>query len=163
MSDCLTVGDVDATAVAGVLARFGIALEIVADGSPIPASFWGEPEAGVIGQRVIARADTPLHSILHEAGHIVCMNDERRAGLDRDAGGTDIEESAVCYLQVLLADFIAGLGRSRLMRDMDSWGYSFRLGNTAAWFAQDADDARDFLRRHGLIDINDQPTWAMRC
>ena len=163
MSDCLTVGDVGASAVAGVLARFDIALEIVADDAPIPASFWGEPEAGVTGQRVFARSDTPLHSILHEAGHIVCMSGERRAGLDRDAGGTDLEESAVCYLQVVLADFIAGFGRGRLMGDMDRWGYSFRLGSTSAWFAEDAEDARSFLRQHGLIDADDQPTWTLRC
>ena len=162
MAACLTVRDVGAASVTRVLARFNIALDVVADDAPIPGSFWGEPEAGIIGQRVFARGDTPLHSILHEAGHVVCMSDDRRAVLERDAGGNDLEESAVCFLQVLLAGFIDGLGRSRVMRDMDAWGYSFRLGDTEAWFARDADDARAFLRRHGLIDAEDQPTWALR-
>ena len=52
-----------------------------------------------------------------------------------NAGGDDLEESAVCFLQVILADFLDGVGRDRLMRDMDAWGYSFRLGSTAAWSA----------------------------
>src|SRR5256885_5038582 len=46
---------------------------------------------------------TLFRSVLHEASHYVCMTAERRAGLDRDAGGSDLEEAAVCYLQVLLA------------------------------------------------------------
>jgi hypothetical protein len=36
------------------------------------------------------------------------------------------------------------------MQDMDAWGYSFRLGSTAAWFEADAEDARDWLRERGL-------------
>ena len=162
MSACLTVGDVGVTVIARVLDRFGVGLDIVPTGGAIPGSFWGEPEAGVIGYRVIARDDTPVHSVLHEAAHIVCMTGERRAALNRDAGGNDLEESAVCYLQILLADFIDGVGRNRLMTDMDRWGYSFRLGSTAAWFDRDSDDASRFLREHGLIDSNENPTWVLR-
>ena len=44
-----------------------------------------------------------MHSVLHESSHYICMSPERRAALDRDAGGDDLEEAAVCYLQVLLA------------------------------------------------------------
>src|SRR5260370_38112475 len=90
------------------------------------------------------------------------MTPERRAGLDRDAGGTDLEESAVCYLQVLLADELPGVGRARLLCDMDAWGYSFRLGSTRAWFEGDAADARAGLRRHALVDAADRPTGALR-
>jgi hypothetical protein len=90
------------------------------------------------------------------------MNGERRAGLDRDAGGDDLEEAAVCYLQVLLADQIEGAGRDRIMADMDAWGYSFRLGNTQAWFDSDAEDARLFLLNHGLIDDRCLPTMRLR-
>ena len=32
--------------------------------------------------------------------------------------------------------------RARMWRDMDDWGYSFRLGSAQQWFEQDADDAR---------------------
>jgi hypothetical protein len=109
-----------------------------------------------------ARADTPLHSILHEAAHYACMSAERRASLDRDAGGDDAEECAVCYLQLLLADAVPGLGRERLFIDMDRWGYSFRLGTARAWFQQDTASARAWLEHHGLIDRDGQPTGQVR-
>ena len=90
------------------------------------------------------------------------MDGQRRDGLDRDAGGDDLEESAVCYLQVVLADYIEGVGRDRLMADMDAWGYSFRLGNTRLWFAGDAEDAAEWLQEHGLLDAAGSPTFTMR-
>ena len=65
----LRLRDVDATAVAALLARFGLALQIGNDDSRIPGSFWGDDEAGLRDNRLFARNDTPLHSILHEAGH----------------------------------------------------------------------------------------------
>src|SRR5439155_10408324 len=126
-----------------LLGRYGMQLTLVVPGDAIPGSYWGHGEAGLRGERLYARLDTPAHSVLHEASHYICMTPERRAGLDRDAGGTDLEESAVCYLQVLLADQVPGLGRARLFSDMDAWGYSFRLGSTRAWFEGDASDARD--------------------
>jgi hypothetical protein len=90
------------------------------------------------------------------------MDDERRKGLDQDAGGDNLEEAAVCYLQVLLADYIDGVGRERIMRDMDEWGYSFRLGSTRAWFEKDAEDAQQFLTDHELIDQAGAPTFTLR-
>jgi len=101
-------------------------------------------------------------SVLHEASHYICMTPERRAGLDRDAGGDDLEEAAVCFLQVLLAGRLPGVGRERLFADMDAWGYSFRLGNTRDWFGRDAEDARAWLRRHGIIDATDELTRRAR-
>ena len=50
----------------------------------------------------------------------------------------------------MLADALAGVGRERLMRDMDEWGYSFRLGSARAWFERDADDARAWLAARAL-------------
>lgn len=135
---------------AALLEGLGIALDIVADDQDIPASYWGAPEAGVIGNRLYVRADTPLHSVLHTACHIVCMTPERRAALHTDCGGSDLEEAAVCYLQCLLADAISGYGRDRLFADIDAWGYSFRLGSARAWFEQDADDARRHLQTLAL-------------
>ena len=158
----LLVADVRSEDLVELLARYGLNLELVDPGQPIPGSFWGDSEAGLRGLSVHARPDTPLHSVLHEAGHSICMTAERRACLDRDAGGDDLEEAAVCYLQVLLADELQGVGRARLMRDMDAWGYSFRLGSTAAWFDGDADDASDWLLLHGIIDAGGRPTYRLR-
>jgi hypothetical protein len=91
------------------------------------------------------------------------MTPERRVGLDRDAGGDDSEENAVCYLQILLADELPGVGRVRLCRDMDAWGYSFRLGSARTWFERDSDDARIWLIASGVIDGNNRPTGSLRC
>jgi hypothetical protein len=117
----------------------------------IPGSYWGECEAGLIANQLLVRADTPIHSVLHEAAHYICMDEARRRALNRDAGGDDAEECAVCYLQILLADALPGCGRERMWQDMDAWGYSFRLGSARAWFEQDADDARQWLQQRGLL------------
>jgi hypothetical protein len=158
----LLLNAVDRVAVALLLARYGLTLALVAKREVIPGSYWGDSEAGLRGDTLYARLDTPLHSVLHEAGHYVCMTPERRAGLDRDAGGDDLEESAVCYLQVLFADELPHVGRESLFTDMDAWGYSFRLGSTRTWFEQDAEDAQAWLRAHGIIDAAGLLTGAPR-
>jgi hypothetical protein len=158
----LLLSGTDRIAVALLLARYGIDLRLVAAAEPIPGSYWGESEAGLEGGTLYARLDTPLHSILHEAAHHICMTPERRASLDTDAGGDFAEEDAVCYLQILLADELAGLGRERMCRDMDDWGYTFRLGHARAWFEQDADEARAWLLAAGIIDAAARPTFRPR-
>ena len=134
-----------------LLARNLLRLQCVEDGEPIPGSFWGEPEAGVIGSTVYARGDTPVHSLLHEACHLIVLPPERRAQVHTDATDSDIEEDATCYLQIVLADELPGVGNGRLMADMDAWGYSFRLGSTRAWFERDAEDARAWLMDRELL------------
>ena len=158
----LHLGEADRSAVSGLLARFGLDLRLSAPGADIPGSYWGESEAGLQGSTLLARLDTPLHSILHEASHYICMSPERRVGLDRDAGGDDEEESAVCYLQVLLAEQLRGCDRATAWRDMDEWGYSFRLGNAHSWFEQDAADARAWLQSAGIIDADGTITGRLR-
>jgi hypothetical protein len=148
----LLLGALDRVAIAALLERYGLRLTLLAPDEVIPGSYWGESEAGLREDRLYARLDTPLHSVLHETSHFICMTPERRAGLDRDAGGDDLEESAVCYLQVLLARELAQVGLERAFSDMDAWGYSFRLGNTRAWFEGDAQDAREWLRQQGITD-----------
>jgi hypothetical protein len=137
--------------VRALVERFGLTLALVDNDSEIPGSYWGAPEAGLIARTLYARVDTPLHSVLHEMSHVMCMDDARRAVLHTDAGGDAIEECAVCYLSILLADAIHGYCRARMFRDMDAWGYSFRLGGARSWFEQDADDARAWLLEHDVV------------
>jgi len=159
----LRMGSVDRVAVALLLQRYGIEFVLIAPEELIPGSYWGDSEAGLKADWLYARLDTPVHSVLHEASHYICMTPERRAGLDRDAGGNDIEESAVCYLQVLLAADLPGVGLDRICADMDAWGYSFRLGSTRAWFEGDSDDARRWLLDHGVINASGALTGNLRC
>lgn len=140
----------DQASVAALLGGFGLTLVEAPAAEPIPGSFWGDDEAGLIDNRLYARVDTPLHSILHESCHYICMDDRRRATLHTDAGGDYEEENAVCYLQILLAGKINGYSAARCMLEMDRWGYSFRLGSARAWFERDADDARAALQARGL-------------
>ena len=157
----LLLSAIDRLELSLLLDKFGLELVLVAPQTVIPGSYWGEREAGLIGSKIYARLDTPLHSVLHEGAHFICMSPERRAGLDTDAGGDDAEESAVCYLQILLAETLR-LGLERICGDMDAWGYSFRLGSAARWFAEDAEDARAWLLDRGLIDAPGALTYRVR-
>jgi len=141
------------------MSRWGLRLHILAPEDAIPGSYWGPPEAGLIGSTVYARPDTPLASLLHEICHWLCMDEARRAQLDTDAGGDVIEECAVCYLSVLVADALPGYSAAAMLRDMDLWGYSFRLGSAAQWFASDAEDARAWLQHRGLLDSHNVCGW----
>ncbi len=158
----LLLNSIDRPTLGLLLERYGLELHLVTPEEIIPGSYWGDREAGLIGAQIFARLDTPLHSVLHESAHFVCMTPERRAGLDTDAGGDHPEENAVCYLQILFADSLPAVGRLRMFRDMDEWGYTFRLGSAAAWFEQDAEDARLWLMDHGIIDSAGALTYACR-
>jgi len=158
----LTISDINLTSLRDVLARYALTLCVTTDGAAIPGSFWGDSEAGLIGASIHVRRDTPLHSVLHEAGHYVCMDSARRATLDTNAGGGTDEENGVCYLQILLACWVAGVDSARMYADMDEWGYSFRLGSARAWFERDAQDAHAWLLAHHLINHDHTPTWKLR-
>jgi len=155
----MRMGELGFAAASSLLARYGLRLEGVESGTPIPGSFWGDEEAGIIGHTVYAREDTPVHSLLHEACHLIVLPAERRAAVHTDATDSIDEEDATCYLQIVLADELAGVGRARLMTDMDAWGYSFRLGSTQAWFEQDAENARLWLVERGLLDQSNHPVF----
>ena len=133
-----------------LLDRYGLIVETVEDGDPIPGSFWQPPEAGLIGNTLYIRNDTPVHSALHESCHYICMDNQRRSKLHTDAGGSALEENGVCYLQILLSDYVSGMKQQRMLSDMDAWGYSFRLGSAKAWFEQDAEDASEWYRKTSL-------------
>ena len=158
----MRLADIELTAVSGLLSSYGLALKIVKPGSEIPGSFWGDEEAGLIGHELLVRVDTPIHSILHETCHYVCMDKNRRENIHTDAGGDYDEENAVCYLQVVLADKIEHMGRQRMFTDMDRWGYTFRLGSARAWFERDAEETRAGLLKLGLINQHDQSTFKLR-
>jgi hypothetical protein len=149
-------------AIAGLASRFGLEVVVVASGNAIPGSYWGAPEAGLVGNRLFIRGDTPVHSLLHELAHFVCMEPSRRRRLDTDAGGDDREECAACYLEVLLAAHLSPYDPASCLADMDGWGYSFREGSAASWFRGDGLEARDWLATEGLIDTACRPTWRLR-
>lgn len=148
--------DLPPAAAEQLLARLGLQLVWVAAGAEIPGTYWGESEAGLIGSAVYVRPDTPAHSLLHETSHAICAGEHRRAALHTNAGGSDTEEHAVCYLQCLLADALHGYSRARCFADMDAWGYHFILGSAQAWFERDAEDAQQWLRQRGLMNERNQ-------
>ena len=147
----LLLRDIRSEEAASLLARHGLALEHIADGAPIPGSYWGEPEAGLVGSTVYARNDTPVHSLLHEAAHLIVLPPERRMAVPTDATDSIEEEDAVLVLQALLADELPGVGAARILSDMDAWGYTFRLGSARAYVEQDASAAWTWLQQRGLV------------
>src|SRR5690606_35293298 len=149
--EVLRLRDISFADAQALLARYDLLLERVADDAPIPGSYWGDCEAGLIGATVHARSDTPVHSLLHEASHLVVLPPERRAAVHTDATDSIEEEDAVCLLQALLGDVLPGVGRARVLADMDAWGYTFRLGSAAAYFERDADAAWAWLVERGLV------------
>ena len=162
--DCpvLLCGQIKLDVLQNVLSCYGLKVISIDDTADIPGSFWQAPEAGLIQDRLYVRADTPVHSALHEACHYICMDQQRRDAVHTDAGGGYAEEDAVCYLQILLADQIPQMQRARMFSDMDAWGYSFRLGSARAWFEQDAADAVLWLIQHCIIDSEHKPTGGLR-
>lgn len=152
-TDVLVLAEVAFDDAAALLSRFGLTLERVADAVAIPGSYWGEPEAGIVGTTVYARGDTPLHSLLHEAAHLIVLTPERRAAVHTDATDSIEEEDAVLVLQALLADALPGAGRARILADMDTWGYTFRLGSARAYVEHDADAAWQWLAERGLVEL----------
>ena len=149
----LRINDTGLDSLSELFESHGLCIEMVAAGVAIPGSHWGDEEAGLIGNTLYVRLDTPVHSALHEGCHWLLMDKKRRESLHTDAGGTMTEENAVCYLQIVLADRLLGVGRARMMLDMDAWGYSFRLGSSKAWFESDAEDAHGFLAAHPIAEF----------
>ena len=141
-----------------LLRRYGLVLVRIGDGDPIPGTYWGAPEAGVIGEKVYARGDTPVHSLLHEASHLIVAAPERRRRIHTDASDSQAEEDACCYLQIMLGGELPGVGSARIMADMDAWGYTFRLGSARAWIEGDAEDARGWLMQRGHLSSLASPS-----
>ncbi len=158
----LTVFDCDLNRIASLLNRYNLQLQHIPESIPIPGSYWGDSEAGLISDTIYVRNDTPIHSLLHETCHYICMDKERRINIDTNAEGDYDEENGVCYLQILLARDIPEMGQNRMLEDMDTWGYTFRLGSAEAWFTGDASDALSWLKNHELVDCNGMPSYDLR-
>ncbi len=154
--------DISQHAVQQLLARFGMTVQVTPQDEDIPHSFWGSPEAGRLNETLYIRTNTPIHSLLHESCHYVCMPLDQRKLEVVDAKGTAAEENATCYLQLLLADKLQGYNQNQLMKDMDDWGYSFRLGSAKRWFTEDAEEVKEWLIKHEIIDRQSQITWQLR-
>ena len=133
----------------------GFQVACVAAGQAIPGSYWGDSEAGLIQRKVYIRQDTPLHSFLHEFCHALCMDTARLEALHTDAGGDDLEECAVCYLQLHLGAQHLDYAVAQQCADMDVWGFSFMSGSAAKWFSglhdSGAHEARQWLQSRGLL------------
>jgi len=157
-----TLADIDKANFSQLLAKFGIEVCYLHMNEEIPGSYWGAPEAGIIKNQLFVRPDTPVHSALHESCHFICMDEYRRNNLHTDTGGDYDEENAVCYLQIMLAEKIPGLNQMMLCKDMDEWGYTFRLGSAKRWYLKDADDALKWLQRKNILSHNQQVTWKVR-
>jgi len=157
-----TLADINPQHLAQLLIKFGINLCPVSAEDNIPGSYWGAPEAGIIGNQLYVRPDTPIHSALHESCHYICMDESRRSTLHTDTGGDYDEENAVCFLQIVLARYIEGTDPNALCTDMDEWGYTFRLGSANKWFVEDAEDAFNWLQAAKILDSTKQPTWKIR-
>jgi len=150
--EVLRLGQINFSDAGRLLAGYGLTLVLVEDGADIPGSYWGESEAGIIGETVYARCDTPVHSLLHEACHLIVLPPERRRTVHTDATDSVAEEDAVCVLQALLGDALPGVGCARILADMDLWGYTFRTGSARNYYEHDADDAWRWLMERGLVD-----------
>ena len=72
-ADVLRVGHDPHSSLVMLAGRYGVSLVCVTEGATTPGSYWGESEAGLRGDQLYVRPDTPLHSLLHELGHYVCM------------------------------------------------------------------------------------------
>ena len=85
-----------------------------------------------------------------------------------ELAATDVVVGAEVFLLLplqpaaVMAAALPNVGSERLCRDMDEWGYTFRLGSAAAWFREDAEDARRWLMLHGLIDGESGLTYECR-
>ncbi len=147
-----TVADLGPGNIAEFVSACGLSFVLVDPAATIPGSFWGNPEAGLIKSALYAATSTPVHSVLHEAAHYICMPPSRRRLLHTDAGGDDIEETAVCGVQLRLATALPDYGLRELLADMDQWGYSFREGSAAAWLNGDAKYANRWLEVNAISD-----------
>ena len=72
MSTAVTLCSPDLfTSLSELFGQYRLRVNRVASGDDIPGSYWGDSEAGLVGDTLFARDDTPVHSVLHEGCHFV--------------------------------------------------------------------------------------------
>ncbi len=157
----LTCADINLKQLEDLLGKYNLEIIAVDNNKEIPGSWFGDSEAGIIKNKLYIRMDTPVHSALHESCHYICMDSTRRRKLHTDAGGDYDEENGVCYLQILLANYITNFGQEGMFKNMDEWGYTFRLGSSKKWFYGDAEDTKNWLLKNNLIDKENNPLWNL--
>lgn len=87
--DVLRFSDVDSHELTELIACYQIELCLTPKDLPAPGSFCGGEEAGLVGKPLYLRTDTPIHSVLHQVCHYICMDSKRRLSLNADAGSDD--------------------------------------------------------------------------
>ncbi|MDB2544126.1 hypothetical protein N9X63_03545 [Woeseiaceae bacterium] len=65
MQQPIIIGDFENKELNNLINKYHFKLKILADHETIPASFWGDPEAGLIGKTIFVKKITPLHSFFH--------------------------------------------------------------------------------------------------
>src|SRR3546814_11455545 len=108
--EVLRLRDIAFADAAALLARYDLHLEHVPDDAPIPGSYWGESEAGLIGTTVHAPSDTPVHSLLHKACHLIVLSPDRRAAVHTDTPASAEEEDAVALRHAMPGEAHPGRG-----------------------------------------------------
>lgn len=63
--DVLRFCDIDSQELTELLTAYQIELCLTPDDEPVLGSFWGDEEAGLIGERLNLNTNTPIHSISH--------------------------------------------------------------------------------------------------
>ena len=81
-----------------LLGRYGLRVARVPSQGEIPGSYWGDSEAGLVGDGLFVRDDTPVHSACTKLVTTSAWDAGRRARLHTDAGGDRIEKNgfAIC-------------------------------------------------------------------
>ena len=147
---CCCLRDIGFDDVAALLARYGLAARARRRRRADPRQLLGRTRSRPDRPRVHARDDTPVHSLLHEAAHLIVLPPERaRRAYRRHRFGRGRRRR---LRAAVAARRRPARRRPRaLMADMDAWGYTFRLGSARAYFERDAEDAGPGCSARGLV------------
>jgi len=72
------ISDFSISEIISLLEKYHLKIKVLSPEQAICGSYWGDSEAGLIENTLYVRKDTPIHSLLHEACHYICMDETRR-------------------------------------------------------------------------------------